>query len=386
MSKKAPSKKKREIFPLDFITELFGLSPTEFLDELFDSANIVSTNVTDAIQEYLDTEYSKKYELQIKKNEEEKIRINKTILDKEEEIKEEEEKIIKDKRRIKELKKQFAELKKASEERIITLNEQNKIYEEKYKRNKVEIETGICKLDNLYQDAIDQSTDVLQLYFINNCLSIPNDISEIELHLPYEKDLDFNISDSDEMKIDNEIKEIKEMIIARKYVNTLARSTLEQEKDKVEKLKKIKHEIDKFRMTEQQSQVYPLHESLSFLVKNANELELLMERTKKEYKDVSFEEMYSEERKRTNFINNELTSQISFFNKGLHSSNSQHNSDNNNNNIASNSSSNNKNDDDYISADENKRYAEEYKILTSITTKENAQWVLDNLLNVSEIN
>jgi len=62
MSKKAPSKKKREIFPLDFITELFGLSPTEFLDELFDSANIVSTSVTDAIQEYLDTEYNKKYE------------------------------------------------------------------------------------------------------------------------------------------------------------------------------------------------------------------------------------------------------------------------------------------------------------------------------------
>jgi len=61
MSKKTPTKKKRKKFPLDFITKLFGLSPTEFLDEIFDSANIVSTSVTDAIQEYLDTEYNKKY-------------------------------------------------------------------------------------------------------------------------------------------------------------------------------------------------------------------------------------------------------------------------------------------------------------------------------------
>jgi len=66
MSKKSQTKKKREIFPLDFITELFGLSPTEFLDEVFESANIVSTIVTDAVQEYLDTEYKEKYGEQYK--------------------------------------------------------------------------------------------------------------------------------------------------------------------------------------------------------------------------------------------------------------------------------------------------------------------------------
>jgi len=167
MSKKSQTQKKREIFPLDFITELFGLSPTEFLDEVFDSANIVSTIVTDAVQEYLDTEYKEKYG-------------------------------------------------------------------EQYKD---EIETGICKLENLYQDAIDQSTDILQLYFINNCLSIPNDISEIELHLPYEKDLDFSINDSDEMKIDEDIKHIKEMIIAKKYVNTLAKNAIKKRQRKSRKIK-----------------------------------------------------------------------------------------------------------------------------------------------------
>lgn len=323
MSKKPVIKKKREIFPLDFITELFGLSPTEFLDEVFDSANIVSTSVTDAIQEYLDTEYNKKYG-------------------------------------------------------------------EKYKD---EIETGICKLENLYQDAIDQSTDVLQLYFINNCLSIPNDISEIELHLPYEKDLDFSITDNDEMKIDNEIKKIKEMIIAKKYVNTLAKNAIKQDKEKVEKLKKYKQEIDKLRMTEKESQVYPLHESLSYLVKNASELELLMERTKKEYKEVSFEDMFSEERKRSNFINNSLISQLNYFNNNnnnqmIDSSSSLYNNNNNNNALATNSLSNNSNNKlqnnvEYMNVDENKKYTEEYRVLTSITTKENAQWVLDNLLNAS---
>jgi len=319
MSKKAPLKKKREIFPLDFITELFGLSPTEFLDEVFDSANIVSTSVTDAIQEYLDTEYNKKYG-------------------------------------------------------------------DKYKD---EIETGICKLENLYQDAIDQSTDVLQLYFINNCLSVPNDISEIELHLPYEKDLDFSINDNDEMKIDNEIKKIKEMIIAKKYINTLAKNAIRQEKEKVEKLEKIKQEIDKLRMTDQQSQVYPLHESLSFLVKNANELEVLMERTKKEYKDVSFEDMYSEERKRAKYINDSIISQLNFFNQNMNPSHSIFNNNNSNNAVTNTSSSNVNNrlkrSEDYLISDENKKYAEEYRLLTSITTKENAQWVLDNLLN-SDIN
>eukprot|EP00833_Pecoramyces_ruminatium_P001106 jgi/Orpsp1_1/1175138/evm.model.c7180000052755.1 len=307
MSKKAPIKKKREIFPLDFITELFGLSPTEFLDEVFDSANIVSTSVTDAIQEYLDTEYNKKYG-------------------------------------------------------------------DKYKD---EIETGICKLENLYQDAIDQSTDVLQLYFINNCLSIPNDISEIELHLPYEKDLDFSINDNDEIKIDNEIKKIKEMIIAKKYINTLAKSAIKQEKEKVEKLEKIKQEIDKLRMTEQQSQVYPLHESLSFLVKNANELELLMERTKKEYKNISFEDMFSEERKRSKYINNSIVSQLNIFNQNMDSSHSTFNNDSSSDSVSINSSSNSNNrlkrSEDYLTSDENKKYAEEYRVLTSITTKENAQ-------------
>jgi len=316
MSKKAPGKKKREIFPLDFITELFGLSPTEFLDELFDSANIVSTSVTDAIQEYLETEYNKKYG-------------------------------------------------------------------GKYKD---EIETGICKLENLYQDAIDQSTDVLQLYFINNCLSIPNNISEIELHLPYEKDLDFSINDNDEMKIDKEIKKIKEMIIAKKYVNTLAKNAIKQDKEKVEKLKKIKLEIDKLRTSEKQSPVFPLHESLSFLVKNTNELELLMERTKKEYKDVSFEDMFSEERKRKKYINNSIVSQLNFFNQTMNSSQSLFNNSDSNiivDNSISNSNNRLKRSEDYLTSDENKKYAEEYRVLTSITTKENAQWVLDNLLNAN---
>jgi hypothetical protein len=213
-------------------------------------------------------------------------------------------------------------------------------------------------------------------------LSIPNDISEIELHLPYEKDLDFSINDNDEMKIDNEIKKIKEMIIAKKYVNTLAKNAINQEKEKVEKLKEIKNEIDKLRMTEKQSQVYPLHESLSFLVKNASELELLMERTKKEYKDVSFDDMYSEERKRAKYINNSIISQLNFYNQTMNSSQSQFNDSSSN--ITSNTSSDNnrlKRSEDYLTSDENKKYTEEYRVLTSITTKENAQWVLDNLLN-----
>jgi len=99
-----------------------------------------------------------------------------------------------------------------------------------------------------------------------------------------------------------------------------------------------------------------------------------MERTKKEYKDVSFDDMYSEERKRAKYINNSIISQLNFYNQTMNSSQSQFNDSSSN--ITSNTSSDNnrlKRSEDYLTSDENKKYTEEYRVLTSITTKENAQ-------------
>ena len=110
-----------------------------------------------------------------------------------------------------------------------------------------------------------------------------------------------------------------------------------------------------------------------------------MERTKKEYKEVSFEDMFSEERKRAKFINNSLISQLNYFNSNNNDNNSNNQMIdptsslyNNNSASATNSSSNNnsnklQNNIEYLNAEENKKYTEEYRVLTSITTKENAQ-------------
>jgi len=116
-----------------------------------------------------------------------------------------------------------------------------------------------------------------------------------------------------------------------------------------------------------------------------------MERTKKEYKEVSFEDMFSEERKRSNFINNSLISQLNYFNNNnnnqmIDSSSSLYNNNNNNNALATNSLSNNSNNKlqnnvEYMNVDENKKYTEEYRVLTSITTKENAQVKFLHLLS-----
>jgi len=114
-----------------------------------------------------------------------------------------------------------------------------------------------------------------------------------------------------------------------------------------------------------------------------------MERTKKEYKDVSFEDMFAEERKRTNFINNSIISQLNYYNNQSSDSSLSKFSNTTNNISVTNSSSNSSSryNNDYITDEENKKYNEEYRVLTSITTEQNAQVMqfFDNIYNNNNI-
>ncbi|KXS22065.1 hypothetical protein M427DRAFT_50427 [Gonapodya prolifera JEL478] len=85
----------------------------------------------------------------------------------------------------------------------------------------LEVENGMASIETLLEHAHDVHTDKFEMMSLNNAFRVPE---ELPIRLPYEKNLDYAVSESDALALDEELEQLRKEVAAETLLNARLRA------------------------------------------------------------------------------------------------------------------------------------------------------------------
>ncbi|KAG0231026.1 hypothetical protein BGW42_000544 [Actinomortierella wolfii] len=134
----------------------------------------------------------------------------------------------------------------------------------------IECAKCIHRFETLLEAAVDKNFDRFELYALKNIFGVPEDV---DIVLPHYEALDFDIPDSREQELDDQLEQLRRQVIATKALNYKLRKELDLQNRKKRQLEKCRDQILFLRETIKEfGDVQPLPQTLIFIRDNIETL------------------------------------------------------------------------------------------------------------------
>ncbi|KAF9158550.1 hypothetical protein DFQ26_007480 [Actinomortierella ambigua] len=128
----------------------------------------------------------------------------------------------------------------------------------------------IHRFETLLESAVDKNFDRFELYALKNIFGVPEDVDVV---LPHYEALDFDIPDSKERELDDQLAMLRRQVIATKALNYKLRKELDMQNRKKRQLEKCRDQIMFLREAIKEfGDVQPLPQTLIFIRDNIETL------------------------------------------------------------------------------------------------------------------
>ncbi|KAJ3337932.1 hypothetical protein HDU93_000319 [Gonapodya sp. JEL0774] len=84
----------------------------------------------------------------------------------------------------------------------------------------LELETGLSSLETLLEHAQDKQSDIFEMFCLKHAFYISE---ELPIRLPYEKNLDFSVTEEDDQAVDAELEQLRKEVAAETLFNARLR-------------------------------------------------------------------------------------------------------------------------------------------------------------------